>query len=242
MNHRFEQSLLLKGIFSREDRKVTIIFLVGTFLIVTWRYFGTTSFYLTSLVPTFPFLKADSFSSSLYLFGTAFILFGVVPIAVIRFVFHEPLAQYGLQLGDWKFGIASVLILAPVMLLLTYPVANDPAYIAEYPINRTAGASSSAFLLHAFCYGFYYIGYEILMRGFIQFGIRDAIGDWYAILVQTAISCLFHIGKPAGEIYSAILGGLVWGIVAFRSRSLLYVLIVHWILGVSMDFFICFGR
>jgi len=38
-----------------------------------------------------------------------------------------------------------------------------------------------------------------------------------------------------------VLGGLLWGMVVFRSRSLLYVLLVHWLLGVSLDYFICFG-
>ncbi len=82
----------------------------------------------------------------------------------------------------------------------------------------------------------------MLMRGFIQFGLRESFGDWNAILIQTTISALFHIGKPDGEILSSILGGLIWGIVVFRSRSLLYVLAVHWLLGVSLDFFICFMR
>jgi membrane protease YdiL (CAAX protease family) len=50
-----------------------------------------------------------------------------------------------------------------------------------------------------------------------------------------------HIGKPADEIYGAILGGVVFGFVALRSRSLLYVILIHWVLGVALDLFICLG-
>jgi membrane protease YdiL (CAAX protease family) len=51
-------------------------------------------------------------------------------------------------------------------------------------------------------------------------------------------SCLVHIGKPAAETYSSILGGLMWGVLAFRSRSIVYGLVIHWLLGVALDLFI----
>jgi uncharacterized protein len=75
----------------------------------------------------------------------------------------------------------------------------------------------------------------------VQNGLRDSLGEWTAILVQTGLSTLMHIGKPAGEIYGAILGGVVFGLVALRSRSLLYVILIHWVLGVALDLFICLG-
>ena len=71
--------------------------------------------------------------------------------------------------------------------------------------------------------------------------MRGALGDGNAILVQTLASCLIHIGKPAGEIYGAIVAGLLWGFIVFRARSLWAVLLMHWALGVSLDFFICFA-
>ena len=72
----------------------------------------------------------------------------------------------------------------------------------------------------------------------MQFGLRDRLGDWNAILVQTLASSLLHVGKPFGETVGAVLGGLVWGVVAFRSRSLLVPLLTHWLLGLSLDLFI----
>jgi membrane protease YdiL (CAAX protease family) len=147
--------------------------------------------------------------------------------------------DYGWQMGDRSFGWKAVAVMAPIMILSTIPSASMPDFIAEYPLDKGAGASAGTFLLHAFMYLFFYIGWETLFRGFMQFGLRS-LGDWNAILIQTALSCIAHIGKPAGEIYSSILGALVWGVVVFRSRSLLYVLIVHWLLGVSLDWFIVF--
>jgi membrane protease YdiL (CAAX protease family) len=74
----------------------------------------------------------------------------------------------------------------------------------------------------------------------MQFGLRKALGDWNSILIQTLASCLLHIGKPAGEIYGSIIGALIWGIVAFRAQSILFIILLHWFLGVSLDFFICY--
>ena len=53
-------------------------------------------------------------------------------------------------------------------------------------------------------------------------------------------STLLHIGKPAVETYSAIAGGIVWGIVAYRTRSLLAGLLLHFLLGISLDWCICY--
>jgi membrane protease YdiL (CAAX protease family) len=75
-------------------------------------------------------------------------------------------------------------------------------------------------------------------RADVQCGLRDEMGDWNAILVQTLASSILHIGKPLGETFGAVLGGLVWGVIAFRSRSLLVPLLTHWVLGLSLDLFI----
>jgi membrane protease YdiL (CAAX protease family) len=238
--NRFENSLSFSGLFSCENKKSTIILLLTPILATTWKYYGTKAFYLAHLASSFVFFNDADWTGAVFSFFSGLILFGVLPVLCIKLVFREKLASYGLQIGDWKFGLLAAAMMAPVMIALTYPSSKDPQFLAEYPLFHGAGASIAAFIQHSFLYLTYYIGYEIFMRGFIQFGLREKFGDWHAILIQTAISCLFHIGKPDGEIYSSILGGLIWGIVVFRSRSLWYVLLVHWLLGISLDYFICF--
>ncbi len=239
--NRFDSSLSLKGLWSGDYRKTTTILLVAPILIVLWKYYGTKAFYISHLTSVV-LLNNPDWTGAVYSFATGLVLFGLLPILVIKSVFREPLSKYGVQIGDWKFGLIAAAVMAPVMIALTYPSASNPQFLAEYPLFKGAGASAGTFAGHSLLYLTYYLGYEMLMRGFIQFGLREQLGDWNAILVQTVISTLFHIGKPDGEIFSSILGGLIWGIVVFRSRSLLYVLLVHWLLGVSLDFFICFVR
>ena len=237
----FESTLFPKQLLLKENLKPTFILLLAPLLVTTYKYYGTKAFYDAKLADLFVWMNNPDFTGAAFSFLSSLILFGIIPLLAIKFVFKEKLGNYGLQIGDWRFGLLAVAVMAPVMIALTYPSAKDPQFIAEYPLFKGAGASSEIFIAHAFLYLIYYIGYEIFMRGFIQFGLRDKFGDWYAVLIQTAISCVFHIGKPDGEIYSSVLGGLIWGIVAFRSRSLLYVLVVHWLLGISLDYFICFA-
>jgi hypothetical protein len=67
------------------------------------------------------------------------------------------------------------------------------------------------------------------------------MGDASAVLVQVMASTLLHIGKPAAEVYASILGGMLWGLFAFRTKSLLSGLSQHYGLGLALYWFLCRG-
>ncbi len=231
----------LRGLLEGARLKPTLILFWAPFVVTTWRYYGTRAFYLNDLSTRFVFRGDPALTAELYAFGSSFVLFGLLSLFIIKMVLMESVVEYGLALGDWRFGIKALVLLTPVMVLLAYPSARQTRFLAEYPLNPGACGSAAAFLGHAAAYLLYYVGFEILFRGLVQNGLRDSLGEWTAILVQTGLSTLIHIGKPAGEIYAAILGGVVFGLVALRSRSLLYVILIHWVLGVALDLFICLG-
>jgi membrane protease YdiL (CAAX protease family) len=237
---RFERSLFLSGLFSGENLRPTLILLWAPLVLTTLRYYGTKGFYLQHLASHVTIAGNAALTAELYAYASSFLLLGVVSLLAIKFLFKQSFREYGLTLGDWRFSLRALLVLVPVMAAVTYPCAKDPQFLAEYPLYKGAGASATAFAWHAVAYLFFYVGWEIFFRGFMQFGLRGKFGDWYAILIQTALSCLVHIGKPDGEIYSAILGALVWGVVAFRSRSILVPILTHWVLGVALDWYISF--
>ena len=236
-----EKFLSLPALFSRESKKPVIILLLAPLVLTTWKYYGSKSFYLAHLSKTLVIFNSAAMTAEWYTYVSAFVLMGLVSIVTIKYIFHESLAEYGLQVGDWKFWIPAVVVVGTVMIGLSYPSAKDPQYIAEYPLYKGAGASASMFALHAFAYLVFYIGWEIFFRGFMQGGLIERFGVWGAIVVQVALSCIVHIGKPDSEIYSSILGGLVWGVMVYRSKSIWPSVTTHWLLGVSLDYFICFG-
>ena len=238
---RFDSSLPLRGLLSGQDRKPALILLWVPLVLTTWRYFGGKPFYLKRLSSHLVLYADLSRSAELYAFLSSFIALGLVSLAIAKFVLREPVASFGIAIGDWRFGLKALAVMAPVLVALGAVAARSPQFLAEYPLDKGACASASVFLAHAAAYLAYYVGFEIFFRGLVQFGLRERFGDWNAVLVQTALSCLVHIGKPGGEIYGAIVGGLVFGALAFRSRSVIYIILAHFLLGISLDLFICLG-
>jgi len=200
---RFDSSLSLRGLLSGENRKPTVILLWAPLVLTTWRYYVARGLFPGQPASLLAFLGNLAQASELYAFLSSFVLLGLVSLAIVTLVFGEPLASYGVAIGDWRFGLKTLAVMAPVMVGLSALASTSPAFLAQYPLFRGVCASASTFLVHAAVYLAYYVGFEIFFRGFIQFGLRERLGDWYAILVQTGLSCLVHIGKPSAEIEGA---------------------------------------
>lgn len=231
----------LTSAFRGEQRKATIILLLSPLLLVTWKYFGSPDFYAKSLAPFGLLWDDPRATGAVYSFLAALVLMGLIPALVVKLVFGESLADYGVQLGDRASTVRTSLLLGPVFLLMGYLASRDPTVVAQYPINPSAGASHARFGIHALTYLAFYVGWEFHFRGFLQFGLRGSMGSANALLVQVMASCLVHLGKPASETYASILGGILWGLVAYRTRSLLSGLLQHFVLGLSLDWFLCYG-
>lgn len=220
--------------FSREQTKPTIILLLAAILPTLHLYFGSIAFANN----TFPSL--GSFGAAIYMFLAFFILMGMIPLLIIRFVFKEPLKDYGITLGDWRNGLPLALaltIISAIFLLL--PSSQTPDFRATYPFDKTAGDSIFSFIRFELLRGLiFYTAWEFFFRGFMLFGLRKYVGDWLAICIQTIPSCLWHIGLPIGEILSSILAGVLFGMIALRTKSIVWVFLLHYFIGLFLDLFI----
>jgi membrane protease YdiL (CAAX protease family) len=218
--------------------KPTVILLLSSPLLLVWKYFFDADFFAG------PF-AADTDTSrvvgAIYHFLGGFVLMGVLPALVVKLLFRERLADYGVGLGVPGRTLRTFFIWGPIFVLVAYLSSADAALRSKYPINPQAGASAAMFALHAVTYLLYYLGWEFYFRGFLLQGLRGAIGDANAVLVQVLGSALLHIGSPASETFGAVLGGLLWGALAIRTRSILSGLGQHYLLGIALDAFICFG-
>ena len=214
---------------------------VGLALLLAYLHQGSRDFFTTHLAPGWlpgagP-LEVEWWAV-LYQHAAAFLLFLVIPVVLLKVVAKERLAELGLGLGEWKLGFG---VYAPLGLLLValpagLSAAGMPAFVTEYPLAKAAGASTGQFITYQLAYGLlYYTAYEAFFRGMLQFGLRRHIGDVGAILVQTAVTTLLHIGKPEGEIWSALFAGFLFGALAFRLRSIWPIWLIHWGLGLLTD-------
>jgi membrane protease YdiL (CAAX protease family) len=58
-----------------------------------------------------------------------------------------------------------------------------------------------------------------------------------AVWLQAVASALVHLGKPLAETLAAIPFGLVFAVLAIRSRSLLWPILLHLLIGLMTDLF-----
>lgn len=222
--------------------KPTIILLASSLLMVSWKYLGSPECYLKHLSPRLALWSDPVAAAAMYSFSMSLFLLGVVPALIVKLAFRESLADYGVQLGYRMRTVRTFLLCAPVVVFAAYLASGDPAVAARYPINESVRnwPRASVFGLHACTYIVFYLGWEFHFRGFLQFGLRESMGEANALLVQVLASTLLHIGTPTSEVYSAIIAGILWGLLAFRTRSLLSGFLQHCLLGITLDWFIVY--
>jgi membrane protease YdiL (CAAX protease family) len=216
-------------------KKSTLILLSAPILLTLHRYYGSMEFYERSLANFFPTMSAG-LAAPLFMFFSAFFLLGIIPILLIKFVFKERLSDYGIQMGDVRWGLLALVGLLPVIVLLLIPSARMESFRAVYPFYRNAGDSLPQFLFYEILRGvFFYTAWEFFFRGFMFQGLRESLGDWNALVVQIIPSCLWHIGFPDGEIFGSIIGGFLFAFLVLRTKSLLSAFLLHWGMGIILD-------
>jgi hypothetical protein len=123
------------------------------------------------------------------------------------------------------------------LLLLMVPLvalaATRPDFLHVYPkVKNVAfidGYTSPVWpwkMGYELSYGLDFLSIELFFRGLLVIGLIRYAGE-QAILPMAAFYCTIHFGKPLGECISSYFGGMVLGVLAYRTRSILGGLIVH---------------
>jgi membrane protease YdiL (CAAX protease family) len=146
-------------------------------------------------------------------------LFGVVPLAVLLLLRERP-ADYGLRIGSWRVGVALAIGLALVATPLVIVVAWLPDFTAFY--HRDALDPVRLIVTNALDVG----PAEFLFRGFLMFTLVRRAGP-IGVVLATFPFVFTHLAKPALETYSTLLGGTLFGWMAWRTGSVLYAFLLH---------------
>ncbi|HLP57294.1 MAG TPA: type II CAAX endopeptidase family protein [Candidatus Deferrimicrobium sp.] len=222
---------------------------VNSFILLLSAPVLLTLYYYHGMAPRFaqyfPALKDNpliGLFNTLWQFGIFFVLVFLIPLLLVKFRFKAPLKNFGFSLGDKKFGFRFVLIVIPFIVApLIYIASRLPDIRTEYPLVKILFQRHDLVIGYELAYIFlYYMAWEFYFRGFLLFGLREKYGDMAAIMIQTISSCLIHLGKPESEIIGAIVVGILFGVIALRTRSFWYVFLIHAAIGVLTDLFIIF--
>jgi len=148
------------------------------------------------------------------------ILFGLVPALVIVLAFRDRLTDYGLGLGDWRWGAGLAIGGCAVMTPIVVALGSNPQFSAYYGVS----AAPVDYLVVTHLLDL--VPAEFLIRGFLMFTLLRAIGP-IGLIVALLPFVFAHLGKPEIELFSTILGGAVFGWLNWRTRSIWWSALGH---------------
>ncbi len=230
------ESKELVRIIKRLDKQVVIV-------LISVAVLQTISFYFTSRM----FFKQNFFDNlssnqnallsefAYWYIGDFFTLF-VLPVLIIKSLLKGKIRDYGIKPGDYKTGIKLSLLFILIMIPVIWFISAEPAFGVTYPLLITARDSWKIFFIYETGLVFYLFAWEFIWRGFMLFGLKEKFG-YYAVILQMIPFLILHNGKPPVETFSAIIGGLALGILAYRTESIYYCVITHAGIMFTIDLF-----
>jgi membrane protease YdiL (CAAX protease family) len=232
---------LFEGIkFEKRDIHVYVMLLSAPVLLTLYRYHGYPQFFY-DYFPRFKSMYEGDLIARYWQFGVFFLLMFILPALYIRLGMKQSLRDFGFGLGDIKYGLKWLITIPLLVVPLIFIASKMPDLRTEYPLAKSLLSDQTHLFVYESAYVmFYYVAWEFFFRGFLLFGLKDRFGAVNAILIQTISSCLVHIDKPEGEIIGSIVVGILFGMIALRSRSIWYVFAIHVSIGVLTDLFIIY--
>ena len=219
------------------DKSIVIIFISTAVLqTISWYYtsrrFFRAHFYY-DLVDSVSHIKLMEY---LYWFLGDFISFFILPLLLIKFVLKENFQNYGLSAGNSKAGLRFSLLFLIVMLPVTALISGFPDFANLYPHLESARSDWIIFIIFEAGLLIYMFAWEFIWRGYLLFGLEKKFGI-YAVFIQMIPFVILHNGKPDIETFGAIFGGIALGLLALKTRSVLYGVAVHFGVIFSLDLF-----
>jgi membrane protease YdiL (CAAX protease family) len=180
-----------------------------------------------------------------------------IPLMAILLILKQDPAHFGLQSGDRKLGMKWALILWAAMLLPLIVASSRPEFRDQYLSHRLSRdqpgvgevyntiskvVSIKALIYYELAMAFYMFCWEFFFRGFLLFGFQKTrLGTWGAVILQALPFMLLHwsltpgAAKPTLEILGSFPAAIILGILAVRTRSMVYGFVAHWGVSASMD-------
>lgn len=152
---------------------------------------------------------------------------------------------YGFKTKD--VDLKPYFVMLAIMLPLLFWAGTQSDFLSTYPRYTKIGLEPShpKFRLLAgiyeIVYGSDFLFTEFFFRGFIVLAFARKFGH-RAILPMCVYYITIHFGKPLGETISSFFGGLLLGVIAYRTKSIYGGIIVHLGIAYLMEIFAFLGR
>ena len=148
------------------------------------------------------------------------VLFSCVPLLIVLVGFRDKPGRYGLQLGDWRWGLGLAVVGCVVMTPIVLVLSGTPDFRAYY----APSAEPLPGLL--FTNGIDLVSTEFVFRGFLMLTLARVFGP-IGLVVALFPFTFTHLTKPESELLSTFFGGAVYGWLAWRTRSIVWGAAAH---------------
>lgn len=150
--------------------------------------------------------------------------------------YQKPVSSFwGLTNSNFNWHPYALMLL--VMLPLIAFASTQADFLHMYPKLKQVAFTDTITkhpwwykILYEISYGIDFLTIELFFRGFLVFAFVRYIGA-DAVLPMAVFYCSIHFGKPLYECISSFFGGMLLGIIAYRTQSILGGIIVH--LGIA---------
>lgn len=233
---------------SKPDFKVIIICIVVALSLTLAKYLGDYQFFLTflknwgftSVAIHFDKLTSHNSNAQLYrlIYWASNLIFFycLPPFILIKFVFKEKFADYGLSLKGAFKDYKIYLVLLGVVIPLALFVSRTQSFQDHYPFYGVSKGESfyPNLFIWEIIYFLQFFALEFFFRGFMLHGTKQRFG-YYSVFVMTIPYCMIHFGKPLPETLAAIIAGIVLGTLSLKNRSIWLGVAIHYSVAITMD-------
>ncbi len=168
--------------------------------------------------------------------STQIVFYGAVPLVV--------LASFGVRPGDigWrlqgtlhhgtKYAVLFV-IAVPIVVL----VSGSADFQEHYPILEISRGQEDVWRDLAIWWPFYLVQFaaiEAFFRGVLVLGLAQRFGS-SSVFIAVVPYMMIHFTKPPAEAAASIVGGIVLGFLALRTRSIVWGIALHIAVAMTMD-------
>ena len=145
--------------------------------------------------------------------------------------------RYGFNLENaWlSLGVTAVSC-AVVWAALVWAARYWPPGLKGYPQMRVRCWDTQLLTVNAVTWIVYLLAYELLFRAVLLYPLADAYGGWAAVMITTGLYSFTHLVKEAHEEFVTIMVGVLFGVLALVTDSILAPVLIHCFTAVFNDY------
>lgn len=219
----------------RTPRDVIIVFLAVAAVGIISHHLGSRRFFFDQWHAVLGSDPLYDLYQYLYWFASEFVIYFVLLLPVMLLLHRRPLREFGMGVGDWRFGLRVSLLFYLVMLPILWFASSSPAFQSVYPHSHIVRGDWTLFLIYEAAFVLYFIGWEFVWRGYMLFGLLRHTGAAVAVLAQMIPFVILHYGKPVPETIGSIAAAIALGALSVRVRSFWYAVLIHWSVMLTID-------